>query len=133
MLHTSRVVRVLDDIPQVRDDVVFEDKVEVVYSTAQSCGGEAVIVGGVGESPELAWLILGVEDDSIGLLVELQRIGDAESGIEEVVDGDDVGVPLDDGSLDVIGGRVVDSVQLALVVLACVKRVGTSDRDEHKG
>lgn len=133
MLHDSRVVRVLDDIPQVRDDMVFEDKVEVVDSTSQSCRGEAVIVGGVGESPEQTWLILGVEDDSVGLLVEFQRIGDAESGVEEVVDGDDVGLPRDNGGLDVSGGWVVDSVQLAVIVLACVERVGCSDRDEYKG
>ena len=112
--------------------MIVEDNVEVVDSTSQSCGGEAVIVGGVGESPKLAWLVPSIEDDSVSLLVEIQRIGDAESGIEEAVDRDDVGIPLNDGGFDVIGGWVFDGVQLALIVLASMERVGCSDRGEQK-
>ena len=133
IMHTSGVVRMFNDSLQVRDDMVFEDKIEVVDSTGQSCGREAVVVSGVGESSELAWLILGIEDNSAGLLVEFQRVGDAEGGVEEVVDGDNIGVPLDDGRLNVSGRWVVDGVELALIVLAYVEQVGCSDRDERQG
>lgn len=126
----SCVVRVIDDGLQVRNDMVAEDNVQVVNSTGQSRGGEAIGVGGVGESLELAWLVFGVEDDLAGLLVEVERVGDAESGVQEGVDSDDVGVPLDNGGLDVGGGRVIDSVQLALVILACAKRDGCCEGGE---
>ena len=108
ILYSSWVARVIDDSLQFRNDVVLEDKFEVVDSTIQRCGGEVVVVGGVGKSPELAWLIFGVEDDSAGLLGEVQRFGDTESGVKEVVNN--VGIPLDDEGLDVSSGRVVDSV-----------------------
>lgn len=54
VLHTSRVVQVVNDVLQICDDVVTKDKIGVVDGTVQRCGGEAIIFGGVGESPELA-------------------------------------------------------------------------------
>lgn len=54
--------------PQACEEFAI-DNFKVAHSTVQSCGGEAVDVGGVGKSLELVWLSLGVENGSAGLMV----------------------------------------------------------------
>jgi hypothetical protein len=124
---------VVDDTLQVGGDVVVKDNLEIADGTSQSCSGEAVVDSGVVEGAKLSWLVFGVEDDLVGLLLEVRRVGDAESDVEEAIDGNYVGVPLNNGSFEVVSGRIVDSVQLAVVVLAGVERVGCGGGGERKG
>lgn len=117
-MRTSRVRRGLDDGLQVGDDVVAKDSIEIVDRASERIRGESIDVAIVGQSCELARLVLGIEEGCGSLRPEIVGV-EAQGDVQEAVDSHDVGIPLVDGILDVAlrGGGL--GVKDAGEVLAC--------------
>lgn len=96
--------------------MVAKDDLKIADGTGESIGGEAIEVGVVGEGLQLARLVFSVGEGRGGFSAESLRVK-AKSTVEEVVDGNDVGVPLFNGVLDVGGGGRGYGVADASVVL----------------
>jgi hypothetical protein len=131
-MRPSRIGRVPDDRVQVGDDMVFEHSIEIIDCASERIGGETIDVAVVGEGSELAWFVLGVEKGCGSLGCEVSG-AEAESDVEEAVDGDDVGVPLVDGVLHVAlrGGGC--GVEDAGEVLAGQERARCGGGGEREG
>ena len=121
-LHTSGVAGVGDDVIEVREDMVAEHTHEIRAGASEGIGDVGAQVGGARKCHELAGLILGAGEgdlgggDDGGGAVE----GAGGEGVEEVVDGVDVVVPLVDAGGDDVdvagaGDGVNDAGVLALV------------------
>ena len=99
-MRTSRVRRELNDLLQVIDHMWSKDNAQIGHGASERIGREPIDVAVVGEGSELAGFVLGEEEGCAGIRAQIGRV-ECKGDVEEGVDGEDVGVPLDDGRLDV--------------------------------
>ena len=99
-MRTSRVRRKLNDLLQVVDHMWSKDNSQIGHGASERIGREPIDVAVVGEGSELAGFVLGEEEGCAGIRAQIGRV-ECKGDVEEGVDGEDVGVPLDDGRLDV--------------------------------